>query len=250
MTNARQARTAREKSAALQAEAAAKARQRRVVVVAATVISAIVVIVGASVLIRAAQQESEQKAAVNTPANITDGAFVDGEASAPVTIRVYSDFLCPVCRQFEEQNAGQIAAWVAEGKVKVEYKPIAILDRLSSDEYPTRAASAAFAVADAAPSSWVAFHKLLFENQPAENGPGLTDDQLVELAVRAGAEEAAVRPNIESQKFAGFARKQTEAATSGPDKVTGTPTVLVNGELLKNWSADQVKAAVEAAAAR
>ena len=184
---------------------------------------------------------------MNVPANITNGAFVDGEASAPVTIRVYSDYLCPVCQQFEAQNAAQIAGWVAEGKVKMEYKPVAILDRLSTDEYPTRAASASFVVADTTPSSWVAFHQLLFQNQPAENGPGLTDYQLVDLAVQAGASEATVREAIESQKFAGFATQQTEAATSGPDKVTGTPTVMVNGELMKNWSAESLKAAVDKA---
>jgi hypothetical protein len=60
MTNARQARTAREKSAALQAEAATKARQRRVIGIAAAVISAIVVITCASVLIRSAQQDAKE----------------------------------------------------------------------------------------------------------------------------------------------------------------------------------------------
>lgn len=247
MTNARQSRSAREKSAAMQAEAAQTAARRRVLGVAGAVIAAIVVLVGATVVVRTAQQNADKDIAVATPANVSGGAFVDGK-DAPVALKIYEDFHCPVCARFEQENRDQIAAWVSAGTVQVEYKPIAILDRMSTDGYSTRAANAAAVVADTSAGSWVAFHNLLFDNQPAEGGAGLTDDKLIELAVQAGATQSAVRPGIESKTFAGWVTKMTADATSGPDKVTGTPTVFVNGERLQDWSAAGVKTAVEAAA--
>jgi protein-disulfide isomerase len=250
MTNARQARTAREKSAALQAEAAQSASRRRVLGIAGAVIAAIIVIVGATVLIRTAQQEAEVATAVATPANTTDGAFIDGQATAPVTIRIYADYICPYCAKFESDNQAQISAWVADGTAKVEYKPIALLDQASTDGYSTRATNAAWVVADTTPSAFAKYHTLLFQQQPKEGGPGLTDDQLVQLAVQAGAPEATVRPGIEAKKFAGFVTKTSKDATSGPDKVTGTPTVMVNGEIVKDWTPAKFKETVEAAAAK
>lgn len=247
MTNARQARSAREKSAAMQAEAAKQAARQRTILVAFAVIGALILVAGAAVVIRTAQQSAEEKAAVDTPANMTDNAFVVGEATAPVTLRVYEDFQCPVCAQFEQTNREQIAAWVADGTVKIEYKPISILDRTSPDQYSTRAAAAAAAVANSAPDAWVAFHTALFDNQPTEGDPGLTAEKMTELAVAAGADEATVGPDIEGVTFSGFVTRATEEATSGDDKVTGTPTVIVNGENVDDWSAAGLKAAVEAA---
>jgi protein-disulfide isomerase len=89
----------------------------------------------------------------NTAAG-TDGAgFAVGSSTAPVTVDVYEDFLCPICRRFEEQTGGMIAQLVADGTVRVRYRPLAFLDRLSTDDYSTRALNAAAVVADAAGSA-------------------------------------------------------------------------------------------------
>jgi protein-disulfide isomerase len=248
MTNARQARSAREKSAAMQADAAKAANRNRAIAVAVAVVAALGVVIGATVLIRTAQDDAATGAAVAEPANMTDDAFIVGEAQAPVTLRVYSDFACPVCKQFEQANSAQIDAWVKDGTARVEYKPISILDKVSPDQYSTRSASAAAVVADQSPDAWVGFHDALFQNQPTEGDPGLTDDKLVELAVAAGADEAKVRPGIEAKKFAGYVTRATENAGTGPDKVRGTPAVFVNGDQVKDWSPEKLKAQVEAAA--
>jgi protein-disulfide isomerase len=60
---------------------------------------------------------------------------------------------------------------------------VSILDRLSDgSEYSTRAASASAWVADRAPEQFSAFHESLFADQPEENTPGLSDEQIAQVA--------------------------------------------------------------------
>ena len=64
---------------------------------------------------------------------------------------------------------------------------MAFLDRASTTNYSSRALDAAAAVVDTAPGSFQAFHDLLYANQPEEGSAGLTDAQLLDYAVQAGA---------------------------------------------------------------
>ena len=73
-----------------------------------------------------------------------------------------------------------------------------------------------------------AFHDLLFDNQPSESGPFPDDDQLVEWAVEAGADEDAVRPGIEDMAFEGWVEAAGDAASKAG--VNSTPTFLINGK--------------------
>ncbi len=160
-------------------------------------------------------------------------------ADAPnvIDIVVYADYLCPFCAQFESANGSQIMQWVAEGKARLEYHPIAFLDRLSQgSNYSTRAANAAACVADVAPDAIPAFNDLLFANQPAEGSSGLSDSQLIAYAQQAGSDD--VTDCVEDQRYAGWVADATERSTTGqnvpedaiPKNVTSTPTVFVDGQ--------------------
>lgn len=149
-------------------------------------------------------------------------------------IQMYVDYLCPICGQFEAANGEYIASLLENGNTTLEIHPIAILDRLSQGtKYSTRAANAAACVADSSPNDFLAFHNLLFANQPAENTAGLSDDELVALAAEAGAED--VDSCVRDQQFKSWVAAATTRALNGPipdsnvDKVQGTPTVIVNG---------------------
>ena len=161
----------------------------------------------------------------------------------------YEDFLCPVCGAFEAETGSWLADQVAAGQIELEYRPIAILDESSSTDYSTRAANAAACVADqAGPEAYVAMHGELFAQQPAEGGPGLPDDTLVELAVKAGAEQDAVSSCIEDGTFEDWVAQVTDRASD--DGVTGTPTVLVDDEQVAPGASPRsttLKQAVDAA---
>ena len=117
----------------------------------------------------------------------------------------------------------------------VDYRPIAILNRFG----PYSADSVnAFLVVQQEAGDEVAkeFHDLLFADQPAEEGPFPDTDWLVEKAVEAGADEAAVRPGIED----GSRMDDVEAATQEAEDagVQGTPTVVLDGVAFrdgKSW---------------
>ncbi len=159
------------------------------------------------------------------------------EAAGVLDIQMYVDYLCPICRQFEETNGAYIASLLSNGGTTVEIHPIAILDRLSQGtRYSTRSANAAACVADFSPNQFYDFHNLLFANQPAENTTGLSDDDLVALSVEAGVlEPDDVASCIRNQTFKSWTAAATARALNGPipnsnvPQVTGTPTVIVNG---------------------
>ena len=136
--------------------------------------------------------------------------------------------------QFEAANGEYISSLLENGNTTVEIHPIAILDRLSQGtKYSTRAANAAACVADSSPNDFLAFHNLLFANQPVENTTGLSDDELVALTVEAGADDVA--SCIQDQQFKSWVAAATTRALNGPipdsnvDRVQGTPTIIVNG---------------------
>ena len=235
-----------EKRAADEAARAADARRRRTILVAVTAAALVVVAVVVVIVIQSSRTATSLDAAV--PGHTADGGnvIVVGQADAPVTVDLYEDFQCPNCKTFEDQTGSTLAQLVADGTVQAHYHGMAFLDTSANDDYFTRALNAAAAVVDTAgPDAFQEFHDLLFANQPPESGTGLTDDQLVEYATQAGA--AGAEQGIRDLTYADWVKNVTDQASK--DGVTGTPTVLVDGQTLADLSPDGLTAAVDAAQA-
>jgi protein-disulfide isomerase len=179
--------------------------------------------------------------AVETP------ALDAGEAPTPTSpddsgtvanIVMYIDYLCPFCGQFEGTNSESIRTMVEEGAATLEVHPVAILSNKSAGtRYSDRAANAAACVADNSPESFFDFNALLFENQPEEGTSGLTDDELKALAEEAGVSNlSTIEQCIDDEQFKSWVRDATnralteEVPNSDLPSITGTPTVLVNGQ--------------------
>ncbi|CAN5115617.1 DsbA family protein [soil metagenome] len=165
----------------------------------------------------------------------SDYGLVVGESGAPHEIVIYEDFLCPICGTLEATAGEQLTAAAAAGDVLIDYRPISILGRFGP--YSGDALNA-FLVVQGVAGDEVAkeFHDLLYADQPSEEGPFPDADWLVDKAVQAGADEAAVRPGIE----AGARMDDVEAATQEASDagVDGTPTILLDGEPFsdgKSW---------------
>ena len=71
------------------------------------------------------------------------------------------------------------------------------------------------------------YHDLLFENQPSETGKMPSDQWLIEQAVAAGAKAGDVTDGIENLAYKQWVVNSTDEASKR--RVTGTPTVFVNG---------------------
>lgn len=234
--------TAREAARRQRAAELARARRRRTAVVSAAVVAVLAVLVGIGVAVQS-HRSSTAAAGSAVPAHLTGGGVVTGSATAPVTVTVYEDFQCPVCRQFEQTTGPTLDQLRQAGTVKVISKPVAILDRASSTRYSTRALNAAACVIDSSPQAYPAFKDALFAEQPEEGSAGLTDATLTATATRAGATD--VRSCIDQQQFRGWTQRTTDQASR--DGLTGTPYVLVNGTPLTNTTPDGLQAAVTAA---
>ncbi len=152
-------------------------------------------------------------------------------------IVTYVDFSCSACQSFEGTNAESIKQMVESGSATLEVHPIAILDRLYlGTRYSSRANNVAACVANFAPDSFYDVMEAMYTNQPAENTTGLTNSQIVRVVHGAGLNNSDVDKCINGESFKAWVAATTQRATTGPlpntsvANVTGTPTVLVNGQ--------------------
>ncbi|MDN4160410.1 DsbA family protein [Nocardioides abyssi] len=242
-TTSRQ-RSRAERAAAALREQQRRERRRRGLTIGA-VVAALVLVVGIGFLVQAGRDTTG--ASATPPAGATDDySLAIGDPDAPSHVVVYEDFLCPFCAALEAETRDDLAQLAADGQVYVEYRPFDLLSRYG--DYSARATNAFAAVLDVAgPQVAKDFHDLLFDRQPGESGPFPSDDDLVDLAVEAGADESQVRAPIEDQAFDQWVRNATDAASRAG--VNGTPTVLVDGEPFTDGStveelADNLVAAV------
>lgn len=241
-TRGAESRAAAERAAAIRAEETRRERRRQLTIGGAVLLVAALLVA----LFVWWQSGTEDTGKPGTPPQGASQTYAIGYGSedAPTTVEVYSDFLCPACGAFEAEMNDELTEAADAGDIRLELFPVAILDDRSATQYPRRAANAMAVVLDTAGAEEAkAFHDLLFANQPAEGGPDEpTDDELVALAVEAGADESAVRPGIEDLQFEQWV---VDATADFADKgYRGTPTVVVDGEQIGGETIAEVAAAV------
>jgi protein-disulfide isomerase len=176
-------------------------------------------------LARARPTDGVQTAKPRVPAHTTptgDGVVV---GRGPVVVDAYIDFQCPFCRAFETTSGHALRAMAAEGLITFVVHPMNFLDEASTNQYSSRAASASGCASDAGRFSEYA--QVLFANQPPEGGPGLTDEQLVELGGAVGLIEPGFVRCVPEHAYVPWADHVTQRAMARG--VSGTPTTLVEG---------------------
>ncbi len=235
----REARRARTERAKIAAEERRKAQKRKEQVTRLGLVAGVLVlIVGGYFLVTNLGSDKPD----TPPAGASDDyGLVIGEPDAPKSVVIYEDFLCPFCGQLEQTVGDQLDAGIEAGELSVEYRPLPFLERVS--DYSPEAANAFAVVLDeSGPEVAKEFHDLLFADQPAESGPFPGEDDLVALAVEAGAEESAVRPGIEDMAFEGWVEAAGEAASKAG--INSTPSVFVDGELVEGETLNDIAAAM------
>lgn len=200
---------------------------------------------------------------------VSTAAIPDGGSNTPTTpapdgkahIVIYEDLQCPVCRLFEvgspengvPGNNDQIGTWLDAGIATIEIHPISFLDSSSgTNHYSSRAANAVACVANDEPDKFWAVNEALYEQQPTEGTGGMSDDDLIGIVADAGAKSDAVATCIRDQTFKGWVKAATQRVmgvntktppptpvpntTPALARVTGTPTIYVNGKLFNRPS--------------
>ncbi len=153
------------------------------------------------------------------PAQIAN-APVKGEANAPVTLVVFSDFQCPFCERFYADALPQIESqYVATGKVKLVFMNFP----LSFHPEAQKAAESALCVrAQKGDAGFWAMHDLLFENQ-AELSTANYKAWARTLGVNGARFDSCLDDGTFAQQVA------DEEAYGSSLGVSGTPTSFVNG---------------------
>lgn len=229
-TRRKESQAASERAAAIRQEQERKERRRRSLVVTAVGVAVLAIVLVIGTLARSSSDSTSGSSAA--PSGAVGYAVPDGKASAPVTITVYEDFMCPFCGQFESASRTRLQAAVDSGKARLKYHALNFLSRSSTTDYSLRAANAYAAVLDTAgPDAAKKFHDLLFEHQPEEGSAGLSDGQLLDFAVEAGAKRSEVSGKISDGSFEGWVKKGTSQASKRG--VTSTPTVQINGKTVE-----------------
>ncbi len=160
----------------------------------------------------------------------TSGSPFKGTADAPVTIALFTDFQCPYCarilpllNQVLEKN---------KGKVKLVFKNFP----LNTHQFARKAATAALAAGKQ--GKFWEFHDRLFQNHNR-----LNDQVVQEQAKELGLDLMKFDKDMaDPQIMQVINQDMQEGAKAG---VRGTPTLFVNGSLLRNTNLEGFQAAID-----
>ncbi len=167
----------------------------------------------------------------------TSAGRVLGSADAPVTIDLYSDFQCPICRRAELMLKSLAAKFIDTGKAKVVYHNFAFIGNES-----VRAAQAAECANDQGQFWTYATH--LFDNQTGENVGAFSDANLKRFAQELKLDTAAFDACLDSNKHAALIQQELEQGRALGIKAT--PSFFLNGQFIEGLlPPDQFAAAIE-----
>jgi protein-disulfide isomerase len=240
-TKAERREAARAEARALREAQARREKRNRLILVGSLVAVIALIAVAVAVIIGQGSRSALDGVAAPAGANDAGGIVVGAEGVGAASegapeVAVYSDFMCPFCGQFELTNGPMLEELRTGGEATVVYHPVAFLDRFSNGtNFSTRAAEATAVVADAAPEQFTAFYAALFENQPAENTDGLSDEQMAEIAVGVGVPED-IAATFSGDRFDAWVTAASDQATRDLPR-PATPTILIDGTVFEgDWT--------------
>jgi protein-disulfide isomerase len=145
-------------------------------------------------------------------------------------LAIYQDYQCPICKEYHTVFGTKLREAADAGKIQLEYRTMNFLDTNLSNDASTRASVAA-ACADNV-GAYAAYYDALYDNQPAKEGDGYTDEMLrVTIPAQIG---------ITGDKLSGLQKCYDTRATlqfsNGTNSMaasagfTSTPTYTYNGK--------------------
>lgn len=172
-----------------------------------------------------------------------------GDPQAPITVEVYSDFQCPMCKVFADETEIQIASdYVSTGDVYYIYRQFPFIDDNAPGNESDQAANASMCAAEQ--GLFWDYHDMLFANWNGENEGSFNDKRLTAFAETL---------DLNMSQFNKCFKDNTYLNDINDDlvkgrmlDVNGTPTVFVNGEAVRKGyvpSYEDMQIAIDAALA-
>jgi protein-disulfide isomerase len=193
--------------------------------------TALVVLFAVALVFYIVTQHNNKKAATAGPGDavrVTSSKLVTqpGTSNPKAVVSFYEDFLCPACGNFERSFGSTVSRLIDIGAIAADYSMVSILSSPRNQNYSSRAAAAAYCVADESVDAFRRFHTALYSKdiQPNEAGKTFPDNaKLIELAREAGV-VGKVPDCVNSGKY--ISRVDGLAAAAN---IHATPTIKING---------------------
>ena len=160
---------------------------------------------------------------------LADGTAL-GDANAPVLVEVWEDFQCPSCRQYTTDiEPLVIQNLVVPGTVRYEFRQYPFIDDRSTTKESDQAANASLC-ANEQGKFWE-YHDYLFANWTGENVGSFTDKRLVAFAEALGLNMDEFNQCFSAHRYQNVINQDIADGTQAG--VTGTPSVFVNGQIVR-----------------
>ncbi len=238
-------------------ESAQKRRQRIInISIGAVLVLVVVGIVGGAFITSQSNQQADQP---NPDAAIPAGTIPSGqeyaygvpknEAAGKPVLEIWEDFQCPACGAFEQVFGSTISEIADKDLARVIWRSTSFLDANFPGQNSQRAAAAWGCAVDA--GKGVEFHDLVYANQPANEGDGWTQEQLIAFGEQSGIKGddfSTFEQCVVDKTYMQWAANGTIAMAEA--NVGGTPGLFLNGEELtdeQRSSPDALLAAVREA---
>lgn len=160
-----------------------------------------------------------------------DGGILAAQPGAKAPkLELFEDFQCPICHEFEKASSATIKRLAVQGKVNVLYYPFWLFKQ-QADPVRGNSQRAANAALCAPADKWIQYHDKIYQHQPAEGSKGFSNKDLIGWAKDLGF----ATPQFQQCVNGNQKQSQVDAMTNYAEqtrKVTGTPTVFLNGQAL------------------
>lgn len=167
-------------------------------------------------------------------------------------ITYYGNWKCPYCAEFSNGSdrvlslGTIIEEYIQPGDAQLVFRALAY--RSNGDPFlgadAPRAARAGLAVWNEAPDRYWSYHETIMAEQPPEDEAWATVDRLIEFADSAGITSLdAIRSALETNSYQQAVTDTTERASEVG--VTGTPTLVINGDPYSPFEPDQTRSALD-----
>ncbi|MEV0399194.1 thioredoxin domain-containing protein [Actinoallomurus sp. NPDC050550] len=231
MSKAARQRSARERLAEERKRQAQKQQRMRALTIAISALAIVALAVIVTVYVVNKKDKNTYTGALAPASRMADGRILMGKpgVKAPL-LEMFEDFQCPICKEMESTSGNTIKRLAAEGKVNVIYNPFWLF---KEREEPIRGNSqrAANAALCAPADKWVKYHDTIYKNQPAEGSAGFSNKDLMGWAKDLGFDTPAFEQCVKGMQK----QSQIDSMTNYAEqtrKVSGTPTVFLNGQSL------------------
>jgi protein-disulfide isomerase len=171
---------------------------------------------------------SRQGSEAGTPTGDVAAALgagrIRGAADAPITLVEYGDYQCPTCGLYHPIITELLSRY--QGKLKLEYHHFPLISI-----HPNALPAALAAEAAGEQGKFWEMHDLLYERQQEWSPNPNAETLFLQLAIQLGLDSNRF---MQSMRAPATRDRVLADVTKGSSIVQGTPTFILNGELLSD----------------